>query len=66
MGKLSVRTIPWSDVYIGTRKIGQAPFADMDMPVGTYTLLFKHPSKESVRKTVTIHRNKTTKLSFSL
>ncbi|MDQ3340263.1 MAG: protein kinase [Myxococcota bacterium] len=66
MGKLSVRTIPWSDVYIGTRKIGQAPFADMEMPVGKYTLLFKHPSKEPVRRTVTITRNKTTKLSFNL
>ena len=66
MGKLSVRTIPWSDVYIGTRKIGQAPFADMEMPAGTYTLLFKHPSKQPVRKSVTIAPNKTTKLSFNL
>ena len=66
MGKLSVRTIPWSDVYIGTRKIGQAPFADMEMPAGTYKLLFKHPSKESVRRTVTILPNKTTKLNFNL
>ncbi|HLL24415.1 MAG TPA: serine/threonine-protein kinase, partial [Kofleriaceae bacterium] len=65
-GKLSVRTTPWSDVYIGTRKIGQAPFAEMEMPAGTYTLLFKHPAKSPVRKTVTISRNKTTKLSFSL
>jgi serine/threonine-protein kinase len=66
MGKLTVRTTPWSDVYIGTRKIGQAPFAELEMPVGTYTLLFKHPSHGSVRRTVTIAPNKTTKLSFSL
>ncbi len=66
MGKLSVRTIPWSDVYIGTRKLGQAPFADMEMPAGTYTLLFKHPSHEPIRKTVTIQPNRTTKLNFSL
>jgi serine/threonine protein kinase len=66
MGKLSVRTVPWSDVYIGTRHLGQAPFADKEMPVGTYTLLFKHPSKEPVRRTVTIKRNLTTKLNFNL
>jgi serine/threonine-protein kinase len=65
-GKLTVRTSPWSDVYIGTRKIGQAPFADMPMPIGTYTLLFKHPSHQPVRKTVTITANKTTKLNFNL
>ena len=66
MGKLSVRTIPWSDVYIGTRKIGQAPFADRDVPAGTYVLMFKHPGREPVRKTVTITPNKTTKLNFNL
>jgi serine/threonine-protein kinase len=66
MGKLSVRTVPWSDVYIGTRHLGQAPFADKEMPVGTYTLLFKHPSKEPIRRTVTIKRNVTTKLNFNL
>jgi serine/threonine protein kinase len=66
MGKLTVRTTPWSDVYIGTRKIGQAPFAELEMPAGTYTLLFKHPTHEPVRRTVTIAPNKTTKLSFSL
>jgi hypothetical protein len=66
LGKLSVRTNPWSDVYIGTRKLGQSPFADMEMPAGTYTLLFKHPTHEVVRKTVTITPNKTTKLNFSL
>jgi len=66
MGKLTVRTIPWSDVYLGTRKLGQSPFADLDMPAGTYTLLFKHPNHAPVRKTVTIQRNKTTKLGFNL
>ncbi|MBA3394674.1 MAG: protein kinase [Deltaproteobacteria bacterium] len=66
MGKLTVRTIPWSDVYIGTRKIGQAPFADMAMPAGSYTLLFKHPSHKPVRRTVTITPNRTTKLGFNL
>ena len=63
-GKLTVRTIPWSDVYLGDQKLGQAPFADLDLPAGTYTLEFKNPAHPPVKRTVTIEPNKTTKVSF--
>ncbi|HEX5059476.1 MAG TPA: PEGA domain-containing protein, partial [Kofleriaceae bacterium] len=66
MGKLTVRTTPWSDVYLGTRKLGQAPFADLELPVGTHTLTFKNPSRPTVTKTVTIKAGKSVKLNFNL
>jgi serine/threonine-protein kinase len=66
MGKLSVRTTPWSDVYLGSRKLGQAPFADLSLPAGTHTLTFKNPSRPTVTKTVTIRAGKSTKLNFDL
>jgi len=66
MGRLSVRTTPWSDVYLGTRKLGQAPFADIELPVGTHTLTFKNPSRPTVTRTVTIKPGKATRLNFNL
>ena len=65
-GKLSVRTTPWSDVYLGSKKIGQAPFADYELPVGTHTLTFKNPSRPTVTKVVKITAGKSTKLNFNL
>jgi len=66
MGKLSVRTTPWSDVYLGSKKLGQAPFADIDLPAGTHTLTFKNPSRPTVTKQVKITAGKSTKLNFNL
>jgi serine/threonine-protein kinase len=66
MGKLSVRTTPYSNVYEGSRELGQTPFADLEMPAGVHTLTFKNPSHETVTKTVKIVAGKSTKLSFSL
>jgi serine/threonine-protein kinase len=66
VGRLTVRTTPWSDVYLGGKKLGQAPFADLEIPVGTHTLTFKNPSRPQVTKTVTIKANKLTKLNFRL
>jgi hypothetical protein len=66
MGRITVRTNPWSDVFLGGKKLGQAPFADLPIPVGTHTLTFKNPSRPTVTKTVVIKANKVTKLNFSL
>jgi eukaryotic-like serine/threonine-protein kinase len=61
-GTLTVRTTPYSDVYIGTRKIGQSPFADKEVPAGTYWLTFKSPLHPTVKKQVTILPGKLFKL----
>ena len=66
MGRLTVRTTPWSDVYLGTRKLGQAPFAELALPAGTHTLTFKNPSRPTVTKRVRIRAGRSTKLNFSL
>jgi len=66
MGRLTVRTIPWSDVYLGGKKLGQAPFADLEMPAGTHKLTFKNPGRPTVTKTVTILPGKSAKLNFNL
>lgn len=65
-GRLTVRTIPWSDVYLGSKKLGQAPFADLEMPAGTHKLTFKNPGRPTVTKTVTIQPGKSAKLNFNL
>jgi serine/threonine-protein kinase len=66
MGRLTVRTTPWSDVYLGGKKLGQAPFEDLPLPAGTHTQTFNKPSRPVVTKTVTIKSNKPTKLTFNL
>lgn len=65
-GKLTVRTTPYSVVFSGARKLGETPFADLELAPGTYTLTFKHPSHAAVTRKVTITSGKTTKLGFAL
>ncbi len=64
-GKLTVRTTPYSIVYSGTKKLGETPFAELELPAGTYTLTFKNPTHPVVKRKVTITSGKTTKLSFA-
>ena len=65
-GKITVRTNPYSVVFHNGKRLGETPFADLEMPVGTYTLVFRNPKRETVSRKVTISAGKTTKLSFDL
>jgi serine/threonine-protein kinase len=37
-GKLSLKTTPWTTVYLGSRKLGDTPLVNLALPVGTHTL----------------------------
>ena len=45
--------------------LGETPFAERALPVGTYTLTFKNPDKGTVTKKVKITANRTTKVNFT-
>jgi hypothetical protein len=66
VGKLSARTTPSAEVFLAGKKLGETPFADVELAPGTYTLTFKSASLPAVTKKVTISAGKTTKLAFSL
>jgi serine/threonine protein kinase len=64
-GTLKIRTRPYSEVFLGSRRLGQTPLIK-DLKPGKYTLVFKHPGLPSVKKTVTIKPGEDSKLDFAL
>ncbi|MBZ0231188.1 MAG: PEGA domain-containing protein, partial [Deltaproteobacteria bacterium] len=66
VGYLTARTQPYSVVYLGGRKLGETPFAGVELPVGRHVLTFKHPGKRPVTRTVTVKAGETVKLNFDL
>jgi serine/threonine-protein kinase len=65
-GALTVRTTPYSDVYLGKKLLGQTPFADLPLPPGTHILTFKHPGRKPFTRKVEITSGKTARLNFPL
>ncbi|HUQ08088.1 MAG TPA: protein kinase [Kofleriaceae bacterium] len=65
-GYLTARTQPYSVVYLGSRKLGETPFAGVELPVGRHVLTFKNPGMRPVTRTVTVKAGETIKLNFNL
>jgi hypothetical protein len=42
-GSLSVNALPWATVLLDGKEIGTTPIANLDVPLGTHELVFRHP-----------------------
>jgi eukaryotic-like serine/threonine-protein kinase len=49
-GRLSLNTVPWSEVYLGTKKLGDTPLVNIQLPAGTHTLRLFNPDKKIEKK----------------
>jgi serine/threonine protein kinase len=66
-GVLNLTTVPWSEIYLGKRKIGITPVVGVKLPPGRYTLTASNKDR-GIRKTikVKIKPGETTNLSIHL
>ena len=53
-GTLHINALPWAEVSIGTRQLGETPIANVSLPLGTHELVFRHPELGEQRKTVVV------------
>ena len=61
-----MRTNPYSVVTLGKRRLGETPFAGIEVPAGTHVLTFTNPERGAVKRTVLVRAGQTVKLSFQL
>jgi serine/threonine-protein kinase len=43
MGKLTLKTVPWTSVFLGAKKLGDTPLVDVPLPAGTHVLKLTNP-----------------------
>jgi hypothetical protein len=53
-GELSANAVPWAEVWMDGKKIGETPNASLVVPLGTHEVVFKNPQFPERRLTVTV------------
>jgi serine/threonine-protein kinase len=55
-GALVLEATPWAEVTVDGRRVGETPLANVPVPPGVHTLVFKNPETgKSVRRVVTVY-----------
>lgn len=53
-GTLSVNAQPWAEVWIDGERIGETPIGNLERPIGTHQVVFRHPDLGERRESVVI------------
>jgi hypothetical protein len=62
-GRISVNAVPWADVSIDGASVGQTPLANVTLPLGTHTVVFRNPDLGERRQTVTVRAGEPARIS---
>jgi hypothetical protein len=53
-GSLSINALPWAEVWIDGRAIGQTPIGNVSVSIGTHEVVWRHPQHGQRRQTVVV------------
>lgn len=65
-GVLNVNAIPWAEVWIAGRALGETPIANVTVPIGTHEVVFRHPELGERRQSVTVRAGGPTRVGIDL
>jgi hypothetical protein len=53
-GKVSVNAVPWAEVWIDGKAMGETPLANLDVQIGRHEVVFRHPQLGEQRQTIVV------------
>ena len=65
-GSVNLNATPWAEVWVDGKKVGETPLANLQLPLGTHDVVFKHPQFGERRMTTTIRANAPVALSIDM
>lgn len=65
-GTLNINASPWAEVWIGQRRIGETPLANINVPAGQHEVVLRHPELGEKRQTVAVRAGSPARLSVDM
>jgi PEGA domain-containing protein len=62
-GRVSINAVPWADVWVDGKPVGQTPIANLSLPIGPHEVVFRHPQFPDQRSTWMVKAEGTTMVS---
>jgi PEGA domain-containing protein len=62
-GRVSINAVPWADVWVDGKSVGQTPIANLSLPIGPHEIVFRHPQFPDQRQTWMVKAEGTTMVS---
>jgi hypothetical protein len=63
---LSINALPWAEVWVDGKRVGETPIGNYQVSVGTHEVVFRHPELGERRQTVTVSLKKPSRVSVDM
>jgi hypothetical protein len=65
-GAVNINAVPWAEVWMDGRRIGETPLGNLQAPIGSRELIFRHPDLGERRATVLVTLKEPARISMDL
>jgi hypothetical protein len=65
-GLLHINALPWAEVWIDGKSVGETPIAGLSLPIGPHNVVFRHPQLGERRTTATVIVNGPTRVGVDM
>jgi hypothetical protein len=65
-GRVSINAVPWAQVWIDGRAVGETPLANVSVAAGEHDIVFRHPRFGEHREKTTVKSGALTRVSATL
>ncbi len=65
-GRININAVPWAEVFIGGKSLGETPIGNLSIPLGEHEIIFRHPQLGEVRRTAVVRSDAVTRVSANL
>jgi hypothetical protein len=65
-GRLNVNALPWAEVWVDGRRVGETPLANLELSAGRHEVILRHPTLGEHRRQVIVAAGGPTRLSLDL
>jgi len=65
-GSMSLNAIPWAEVWVDGRQVGETPLANVAVPIGAHEVVFRHPDLGEKRVRTVVALGAPAKVSVDL
>ena len=66
LSTVNVNAVPWAEVWMDGQRLGETPLGNVQVPIGTRELIFRHPEFGERRATVFVTLKEPARISMYL
>ena len=65
-GSVNLNASPWAEVWIDGKRVGDTPIGNLEVPIGSHEVVFRHPQFGEKRHAVSVTTAAPVRLSVSM